>query len=68
MSEKEILEELQDIKKLLVLHLVANGVQKGEIEEILEMGDRNFGKSFHAGKLVKRMNNQAKKKVKPIKH
>lgn len=60
MNSKE-LKELQDVKKLLILQLIAAGVQAGEIEEILQLGERNFGKAFHAGKLIKRMKKAQKK-------
>lgn len=55
MSEKEIIEELKDIKKLLVLQLLNSGVKKGEIEEILHLGDRHFAKYFDATKIALRM-------------
>ncbi|HLI46035.1 MAG TPA: hypothetical protein VKU94_02465 [Geobacterales bacterium] len=49
------LKELQAIKKLLVLHLLASGIKASEIEEVLGLGERNFGKSFDAGKLMSRL-------------
>ena len=55
MNEKEIIEELQAIKKLIVLQLLASGVMKGEIEEMLKLGDRNFAKHFDATRIVSRM-------------
>ena len=58
---KEMMNELDDIKKLLVLLLLNDGVQKGEIEEILEIGDRNFAKFYRAGKIVERVRKEAEK-------
>jgi hypothetical protein len=61
MRYEELIGELHDIKKLLVLLLISNGTQKGEIEEILEIGDRNFAKFFKTDKLVERMREEMAK-------
>jgi|GEM_PF-5490571 len=55
MNEKELKEELQDIKKLLVLSLISSKVQQGEIAEIFKMDQGNFSKAYPATKLLKRM-------------
>jgi hypothetical protein len=57
----EQMKELHDIKKLLVLLLLNDGVQKGEIEEILEIGNRNFAKFYRAGKIVDRVRKEEEK-------
>lgn len=59
---KEQMKELQDIRKLLVLLLLSSDVQKGEIEEILGIGDRNFAKFYSTDKLIDRMRQEAEKK------
>jgi hypothetical protein len=53
MNEKE-LKELQSIKKLLVLQLLANGVKAGEIADVLGMDKSNFSKIFPARKFNKK--------------
>lgn len=72
MSEKEIIEELKEIKKLLVLILISSKVQQGEIAEIFRMDQGNFSKAYPATKLLKRMKAQGgvlgQKKVKKVKH
>jgi hypothetical protein len=60
MNEKAIIEELQSIKKLLVLQLLASRVQPDEIQEILEVGHHNFNRSFRRAKLTER--NRARKR------
>lgn len=55
MSEKELIEELQEIKKLLVLQLIALHVKPIEIAEILKMDKGQFSRTYPAGKLIKRM-------------
>ena len=55
MNEKELKEELRDIRNLLVAQLLVSGVQISEIEEILELGEGNFNKAYNARKLIKRM-------------
>jgi hypothetical protein len=54
MSDKE-LKELKDIKKLLVLQLIATGVKPIEIAEMLDMKKSNFSRDFPAHKLIERM-------------
>jgi helix-turn-helix protein len=54
MSEKE-LKELQDIKKLIILQLIAAGVKPVEIAEILGMKASNFSRDFHAHKPIQRL-------------
>lgn len=55
MNDKDLKEELQDIKKLLVLQLLVSGVRAGEIAEVLDMKESNFSRDFHARRLIKRM-------------
>ena len=55
MSYKELIEELHDVKKLLVLQLIASKVQQGEIAEIFKTDQGNFSKAYTASKLLKRM-------------
>jgi hypothetical protein len=62
MSEKEIIAELRDVKKLLVAQLIVSGIQVGEIEELLELGEGNFSKSFRAGRLTRRIKQKVQKK------
>src|SRR5437867_2490812 len=59
MSEKEITEELKDIKKLLILHLLASSVRAAEIAEILDMKESNFSRDFKTRKLIKRLKAKA---------
>jgi len=44
MKENEILKELQDIKKLFILHLVKSGATTREIRNILKISGTNFKK------------------------
>jgi hypothetical protein len=52
MTEKEM-RELQDIKKLLVLQLLASGVRAGDIARALDMNKGNFSRMFPVRKLSK---------------
>jgi hypothetical protein len=60
MSEKEIIEELQNIKKLLVAQLLLSGVKTTEIEEILDLGVGNFNKRFNSRKMTDRLKEESK--------
>jgi len=52
MAEKE-LKELQAIKKLLVLRLLAQGVKADAIADLLGMDRGNFSRMFPVRKLLK---------------
>jgi hypothetical protein len=52
MTDKE-LKELQDIRKLLVLQLLASKVRAGDIAEVLGMDKGNFSRMFPVKKLSK---------------
>ena len=54
MNNKEI-ELLEDIKKLLILQLLASRVRANEIAEIFEMDPSNFSKAYPASKLIARL-------------
>jgi hypothetical protein len=51
MVEKE-LEELQKIKKLMVLQLLTQGIQANAIAELIEMDPGDFSRMFPVRKLV----------------
>ncbi len=53
MADKE-LEELEDIKKLLVLDLLNQGIQAGALADLLEMDPGDFSRMFPVRKLLKR--------------
>ena len=44
MSEEKISKELENIKKLLILHLIKSGATPREIRNILKMSGTNFKK------------------------
>lgn len=51
MVEKE-LEELQSIKKLLVVQLLTQGIQAKPIAELLQMDPSDFSRMFPVRKLL----------------
>ncbi len=51
LNEKE-LKELQDIKKLLVVQLLNDGIKPNGIADLLNMDQGNFSKMFPVRKLL----------------
>ncbi|NWG37053.1 hypothetical protein [Nitrososphaera sp.] len=54
MSDNE-LKELQDIKKLLVVQLLVNGVAASDLAELIGMDPADFSRAFPARKLLKNL-------------
>jgi hypothetical protein len=52
-SEREIIEKLIDIRKLLVLQLLDAGFQAGVLADLLEMDAGDFSRMFPVKKLLK---------------
>jgi hypothetical protein len=51
---KEETEQLEDIKKLLVLQLLNSGVSGATIATLLEMDQGDFSRAFPVKKLLKK--------------
>jgi hypothetical protein len=58
------LKELHDIKRLLVLQLLSQGVQANAIADLLEMDRGDFSRAFPMRKLLakKKVNRRVKRK------
>ena len=51
MDESDELKELEDIKELLILQLLASDVKAGAIADVLGIDKGNFSRMFPAKKL-----------------
>jgi len=45
-DQRKLLKELEDTKKLLILHLVKSGASSGEIRAVLRISGKEFNRLF----------------------